>query len=266
MFCGQTENALQHMRQSYAAYEQLADLIGMARLKIKQAQINWYQNLEGLALFEEGLICLNEMGARRNVALWTVIYAMLKADEDITIATQKAEEGQALCHELGYQRGVAIAEGVLSRAALIEGKYTEALALAEAYRHAVQALSLAVEYSDALVWAGWACLALGNTQQAKQYMVEALQLPNYWRAACLHLTAVLLARRSSKQYQWSWQVIGFSENRYARHRSPLSQEILHRFLPQPMQNMSINEVAELKERGCHLNESHLYDKIRKILR
>ena len=265
MFSGHTKNAIEYLGQSYTAYEQLADRGGMARLKIKQAQIDWYQNLEGLALFEEGLAILNELGARRNVALWTVIFAMLQADEDIEIAAKKAEEGQKLCQELGHRRGVAIAQGVLSRVALVNGRYQEALELAEAYLHTAQALSLAIEYSDALIWSSWANLALGNIQQAERYAAEALQTPHYWRVSCLDLTAVLLAHRSAKNYEYAWQILSFAESRYARHRGVVSQNILHRFMPGPMQIMPSVEIAGLREQGLHLNGESLYREIRSML-
>jgi hypothetical protein len=265
MFSGQTEKALEQLRQSYAAYEDLADQVGTARLKIKWAQIMWYKELSGLSLFEEGLACLKEVGARRNVALWTVIFAMLKADEDIDVAAQTAIKGQELCIELRHQRGIAIAQGVLSRVALVKGHHTEAFERAGDYLHAAKKLALAVEYTDALVWIGWASLALGNNQQAERYVTEALQTTNYWRVACLDLAAVLLAHRSADNCEWAWQILGFAESRYARCRGTVSQGTLRRFLPQSMQDLPAAKIVELKEQGSRMAEEPLCRQLTAVL-
>jgi len=186
------------------------------------------------------------------VALWTVIYAMLQADEDINLAAQNAAAGLNQCRELGLQRGAAIAQGVLSRVALVNGRYAEAQERAEAYLQTAQAFSLSVEYVDALVWAGWAALACGDGARAGWCAAQALQIPNYWRVACLGLTAVLLARRSADYYEWAWQILGYGESRYARLRSHISQTVHRRFLPPAMLAMPSREITRLKERGRHL--------------
>ena len=258
MFSGQIESARAFLIQSFAVYQDLDDQVGIARLKIKQAQIDWYQHLEGLALFEEGLSSLHTLGARRNVALWTVIYAMLKADEDMETAVQKAVDGRKMCLELGLQRGVAIAQGVLSRAALVKGNYPEALALAETYLRTVETLSLAVERTDALIWVGWASLALGRNQQAQKCVLETLGIPNYWRVACLDLAAILLAHRFPNQSDWAWQVLGYGEYRYGRHRGAVSQQMLTRFMPSAMKAVPPPQVVRLKEQGKGLDGETIF--------
>ncbi len=235
--------------------------MGIARLKIKQAQLNWYQNLDGLTLFADGLSRLRELGARRNVALWTVIFAKLMADEDIEKAAQIAADGQKLCQELGHPRGAAVAQGVLSRVALVKGDYVAALELAKAYLHTIQTLSVAVEYSDALIWAGWASLALGHNRQAEKYVTKVLQTTNYWRVSCLDLTAVLLALRTIHHAKWAWQLLGFTEGHYAPNRGRVSQQIVQRFLPQALLDMPPFEIAELKAQGRHMDEKTLYQQL-----
>lgn len=261
LFSGDARRSLAILRQSYAVYQQLEDQVGMARLKIKQAQISWYLNLDGLELFKEGLDSLHQLGALRNVALWTAVHAMLLADVNIDEAVSEAEQGLQWCEELDDQRGAAIARGVLSRAALVKGRYSEALELAEAYLQAVQALSLAVEYSDALVWRAWASLALGDVRRAEQDVSEALQIPSYWRAACMDLVTVLLAYRSPENYAWAWQILGYGESICARLRGPISQQILSRFLPHVMQEMPAEAVQKLKEEGRHIDADALFRQI-----
>jgi predicted ATPase/DNA-binding SARP family transcriptional activator len=255
LFSGRAEEAHRLLQQCAPLYRELDDPVGVARVKIKQAQVSWYLDLTGLAQFAEGLDSLRALGERRHVALWTVIYAMLQADEDINLAAQNATAGLALCRELGLLRGVAIAQGVLSRVALVNGRYAEAQERAEAYLQTAQALSLSVEYVDALVWAGWAALACGDEARAGWCAAQALQIPNYWRVACLGLTAVLLARRSADNYEWAWQILGYGESCYARLRSPISQEILVRFLPQAMQQMLPVRIHRCKKQGHRLDET-----------
>lgn len=86
-------------------------------------------------------------------------------------------------------------------------------------------------------------------------MVEVLQIPNFWRVACLGLTAVLLARRSADNYEWAWQIMGYGESCYARLRSPISRKILARFLPQAMQQMPSVLIHRCKKQGRGLDET-----------
>ena len=51
---------------------------------------------------------------------------MYKADVDIAAAEKLARSGLASCQEIGYQRGVALAHGVLSRVALVSGDQEKA--------------------------------------------------------------------------------------------------------------------------------------------
>ena len=261
MFSGDTESALSLLRQSYAAYEAVGEQAGMARMKIKEAQVLWYTEMAGLALFEEGLACLKELGARRNVALYTVILALLKGDVDIDGAARMALEGQALCAELDDQRGVAVAQGVLSRAALVNGRYAEAAERAEAYVRASRKLALAVETTDALIWAGWAHLAQGELAEAEEHVAEICRTAqNYWRAAGLGLTAVVLACRGGNE-RWAWQLLGYGERHYAPHRGDVSQRVIQRFLPQAMKEMAPAEVALLKEEGSRLEEEMILQRL-----
>jgi predicted ATPase/DNA-binding SARP family transcriptional activator len=252
LFSGQVEQALVHLRHSYALYEHLPDPLGIARLKTERAQISWFQNLEGLTLFEEGLADFRQLGDRRETAKSTAILAMLLADVDIQAAAVKATEAAALCQTLGERRGAAIAQGVLSRAALVDGCYPAAAQYAAAYEQTARVMALPVELTEALIWAGWAALALGDDGQAMRCAVEALQIPTYWQGMALDLKAVLLARRSTVNYKLAWQILGYGESRYARHRSPVSQAVCCRFLPPAMLAMPPHEIARLKEQGFHL--------------
>ena len=258
MYSGQTERARKFLSESHVAYQQLDDGVGMARIRIKQAQISWHHELEGMDRFADGLAALRALGARHNVALWTVVYAMYVADQDIDIAARKVEEGRQICLELGHQRGLAIAQGVLSRVALVKGNSNLALELALDYLNKTQALSLSIERSDALIWAGWAWLAQGDRRQAQACVVEALQIPSYWRIACLDLAAILLAKRSANSVEWGWQLLGYVESRYARHRGVVSQQTVHRFLPQAMQDIPAVRIADLKDRGRQLTPEMIY--------
>ncbi|NJN55654.1 MAG: tetratricopeptide repeat protein [Anaerolineae bacterium] len=162
MFAGDGEQAIAYTQQSLAVYQQLDDQVGTAVLQAELGHKNWYQHLTGIELIEDSLRIFADLGTRRHLAHWTVILAMYKSDVDITVGERLAKEGLALCQEIGYQRGVGIAHGILSRAAWIAEDYDRAQVLAQTYLRLTEEMSLLLERSDALTWSAWAYLAAGQ--------------------------------------------------------------------------------------------------------
>jgi predicted ATPase len=261
MFAGQGEQAIAYTRQSLAIYRQLDDRVGTAVLQAELGHKTWYQNLEGMELIEDSLRIFADLGTRRHQAHWMVILAMYKADVDITAAKELANRGLALCREIGYQRGIAITYGVLSRAAWMEEDYGLAQEWAQFYLQLTEEMSLPLERSDALVWSGWTCLAEGQVKEAEEQIRFVLQTPNLWRVASLNLTAILLAQRTSNHYEWAWQLLGFGASRYGRHRGAVSQAMTRRFMPQAMKAIPPDHITRLQEQGQQLDEESLFPRL-----
>ena len=251
MFHGFVARAIDLARQSLAIYRQLDDKIGTALLQAELGHKLWCQRLEGLAMVEDSLQYFMELGARNHIAHWTVILAMYKADVDIKQAERLAESGLLICREIGYQRGVAIAHGILSRIAWLHEDYARAQSLAQVYLRMTADLHLPLERSDALTWSSWAYLATGELGAAKRQLHEVLRTVNLWRLASLDLIAVILSREndSATNYEHAWQLIGHSQKYYARNRGAVSLCMQNRFMPEAMRTMSPETIAAAKLRG-----------------
>jgi tetratricopeptide (TPR) repeat protein len=260
MFHGHMVKAIDLARQSLAVYRQLEDRVGTAVLQAEVGHKTWCQKLEGLELVEDSLRIFADLGTRHHTAHWTVILAMYKADVDIAEAEPLAESGLALCQEIGYQRGVAIAHGVLSRVAWLHQEYDQAQKMAQIYLHIAEEMNWPLERSDALTWSSWAYLATGDQQQAKCQMYTVLQTPNLWRIAGLDITAVLLSHETPTTaiYQRAWQLIGHGQSRYARHRGAVSLTMLHRFMPEAMMALPAAAIATAKAEGSQLSSAELF--------
>lgn len=261
MFTSNNEQAIAYTQQSLAVYRQLEDPVGTAVLQAELGHKNWYQNLTGIELIEDSLRIFADLGTRRHLAHWTVILAMYKADVDIIAAKQLAEEGLSLCQAIGYQRGVAIAYGVLSRAAWMAEAYDQAQELAQVYLQLTEAMSLPLERSDALTWSAWAYLATGQWVEAECQIKLILQTPNLWRVASLNLAAILLTHRSPKQCEWAWQLLGYGECKYGRHRGAVSQQMISRFMPATMRAIPQQRITQLKKQGQKLDAETIFPEL-----
>lgn len=252
MFAGDVEQAIVYTEQSLAVYRQLEDPVGTAKSQAELGNKNWYQNLTGIELIEDSLRIFANLGTRRHLAHWTVILAMYKADVDIAAGELLAREGLNLCREIGYQRGVGIAYGILSRAAWLAEDYGAAQELAQIYLRLTEEMSMPLERSDALTWSAWAYLAVGQWREAESQVRFILGTPNSWQVASLTIAAILLVQRSPDQCDWAWQLQGYGEKRYGRHRGVVSQQMLARFLPAAMKAVPQSQVSQLKKQGEQL--------------
>jgi hypothetical protein len=200
-------------------------------------------------LIEDSLRIFADLGTRRHLAHWTVILGSKKADVDIKAGEQLAQDGLALCQAIGYQRGAALAYGVLSRAAWVREDYGRAQELAQIYLHMTEELSISLERFEALTSSAWAYMAVGQWDTAETLVCEILRTPNLWQEACLNLAAVLLAHHDPDQSDHAWQVLGYGESRYGRHRGAVSQQMIHRFMPTAMKTVPPQRVNQLKKEG-----------------
>ena len=241
--------AIAYTRQSLEIYRQLEDRVGTAVLQAELGHKNWYQHLSGIELIEDSLRIFADLGTRRHLAHWTVILGSKKADVDIKAGEQLAQDGLALCQAIGYQRGVAIAYGVLSRAAWVREDYSRAQELAQIYLRMTEELSISLERSEALTLSAWAYMAVGQWEKAESLVCEVLHISNLWQEACLNLAAILLAHHSPDQSDRAWQVLGYGEYRYRRHRGAVSQQMISRFMPAAMKAVPPQRVNRLKKEG-----------------
>jgi len=121
-----------------------------------------------------------------------------------------------------------------------------------------------LERSDALTLLGWAHLAAGEVIVAEGYVAQVLEIDNLWRLASLDLIAVLVAQRSPAFYEWAWQIIGFGQRHYARHRGAVSQETMQRFLPAEITQMPAGQIEALKAEGANLPAEPLLSQLREF--
>ncbi|MBK9295267.1 MAG: tetratricopeptide repeat protein [Oligoflexia bacterium] len=241
--------AIAYTRQSLEIYRQLEDRVGMAVLQAELGHKNWYQHLTGIELIEDSLRIFADLGTRRHLAHWTVILGSKKADVDIDAGEKLAHDGLALCQAIGYQRGVALAYGVLSRAAWMREDYDRAQELARIYLRIAEELSISLERSEALTMSAWAYMGVGQWEKAESLVCEVLRISNLWQEACLNLAAILLAHHFPAQSDRAWQVLGYGESRYARHRGAVSQQMISRFMPAAMKAVPPLRVNRLKQEG-----------------
>lgn len=258
MFAGDGDQAIAYTQQSLAVYQQLGDRVGTAVLQAELGHKNWYQHLTGIDLIENSLLTFADLGTRRHLAHWTVILAMYKADIDIAAGETLAHEGLRLCQDIGYQRGVSIAYGVLSRAAWLAEAYDRAQELAQTYLCLAEEMSMTLERSDALTWSAWAYLAVGQQAEAENQVRLILSMPNLWQVAALNVAAILLAQRSPVHSDWAWQLLGYGEGRYGRHRGAVSQQMIHRFMPAAMKTTPPAQVVRLKQEGQQIEGQAIF--------
>lgn len=241
--------AIAYTRQSLEIYRQLGDRVGTAVLQAELGHKNWYQHLTGIELIEDSLRTFADLGTRRHLAHWTVILGSKKADVDMIAGEKLAQEGLALCQAIGYQRGAALAYGILSRAAWVREDYGRAQELALIYLRMTEELSISLERSEALTLSAWAYVAVGQWKTAESLVCEILRIPNLWQEACLNLAAILLAHHSPDQSDRAWQLLGYGEYRYGRHRGATSQQMISRFMPAAMKAVPPPRVSQLKREG-----------------
>ena len=265
MFAGDGDQAIAYTQQSLAVYQQLEDRMGTAVLQAELGHKKWYQTLTGIELIEDSLSIFADLGTRRHLAHWTVILAMYKADVDIAAGEQLAHEGLRLCQEIGYQRGVGLAYGVLSRAAWLAEDYDRAQELAQAYLRLAEEMSMQLERSDALSWSAWAYLAVGRWNEAETQVKLILETPNLWQVAALNLATILLVHRSPDQCDWAWQLLGYGESRYGRHRGAVAQQMIARFMPAAMKETPPAQVTRLKQQGQQLDGQTIFVDLLKLL-
>ncbi|MBE2221533.1 MAG: hypothetical protein IAF02_08335, partial [Anaerolineae bacterium] len=100
--------------------------------------------------------------------------------------------------------------------------------------------------------------AVGQQAEAENQVRLILNTPNLWQIAALNIAAILLAQRSPVHSDWAWQLLGYGEGRFGRHRGAVAQQMIHRFMPPAMKATPPTEVARLKQEGQQLEGQAIF--------
>ena len=204
---GQIEEAERLHRAGLALFRKIGDQSGLAMmLQLMGSILNFGGKfVEARSFAEEGVQLCTDLGYRQQLAL--SMMGLTEAEQHLGYyhqARTKAKKNLALFREIGDFRGSGWVLTILGELALAEEKYIKAEQLLQECLANFQESGERGAVGVPLSSLGHAACGLGNIRQARQYLVEGVQIATEKKSAwsfwyLLPAIALLLANRGEKE-------------------------------------------------------------------
>jgi predicted ATPase/DNA-binding SARP family transcriptional activator len=176
---GQLEEAERLVRESVAIHQETGNRGGIADglACLGGPLLDLGKVAEAHSVMTESAAIYNDLGVRDLLAYSKVVLGL--AEKELGRYEQARVQGQiglALSRQIDYQRGIGLSCYLLGLLAVAEEAYTEAQDLLQESIAACRAAERPFELSLALGGLGYATRGLGDLDQAKQHLHEALRM------------------------------------------------------------------------------------------
>lgn len=249
----QTEASRKLVLESLAIFRDLDDMANIARSSLVLGMVFFSlgQAAEALSALKECIAICKRLGRLNNNVLILALGNLgLVKGWFFGLYDQMRSEGQkilALAQDLNYSEGKRFGLGIISLAALPQGKYKETYQI---YQESLQLKESGNSVGSHL--AGYATHQLGRKNQARQYLYESLKISRKTRAIRgalygLPLAAMILTDRDEIELAIEIQALAWSFPVVANSR--LLEDIAGQYLLTIASTLPSNVVTAAQARG-----------------